>query len=112
MSVYSHRFHLHTGKGPWTWTCPAGYVAVVKMFAAVNASAATVQVVARIGADPVWVSNTPANTCRFDVGLQYVFNEGQDLVMLCDPQAATAYAGGYLLRDEYAARELRALLEE
>lgn len=94
--VYSHTFHRHTGTGPWTWTCPTGKRAVVKMMSGVNPAATAQQVVCKVSGTNVWVASLPANSAAFGVGLHLVIDEGEVLEMSTTNSAMSAYAGGFL----------------
>lgn len=111
MSLYSHMFHRHTGTGPWTWTCPAGKLAIVKYLSAVNPTANVGQTVAKIGSDNVWVANTPANGAAYNAGLHIVFYSGDVLTLLNTIAGNTAYAAGYLLDESPAEAAARIELQ-
>jgi hypothetical protein len=109
-AVYSHRFHLHTGTGPWSWICPTGRTAVVKMVTAYNGAVEAGNAYLQLNGTTIWLVPLPGASAQLHPGLHLVVNSGEDLTAGTANPSTRMSVHGYLLTNTPAAiAELEAI---
>lgn len=95
--VYSTRFFLAKGVGPFTYVVPSGKRAIVKQMTGANAASTAVQAVLQINDITVWILSIPVNLTGHQEGLQLVVNAGETLKLFGTDPGVIASVHGYLL---------------
>jgi hypothetical protein len=95
--VYSKRFILGQGVGPFSYTVPLGKVAVVKCLTAVNGQSQAVAGAIYVGSVNLWIGSVPGTASAEITGLQIVLNAGETLYMSGNSPGLGLSAHGYLL---------------
>lgn len=95
--VYSTRFILAAGAGPFTYGVPTGKRAIIKFASAVNPSGAAQQAVLTIGGVVCWVASVPVNSAQLQPGLHIVVNGGELMSVAVTNAAMSVGLHGYLL---------------
>lgn len=95
--VYSTRFILGVGGGPFLFAVPMGKRAIIKFASVVNPSATAQQGVVYINDTSVWVASVPGNSAANATGLMMVLNQGEVLKVVNTSSAMITSVHGYLL---------------
>lgn len=95
--VYSTRFILAQGLGPFTYGVPSGKRAIIKFASVINGSSSAQQAVLAVAGINCWVASVPVNAAQLQSGLHVVVNAGE--LMSCITTHALVIIGlhGYLL---------------
>lgn len=103
--VYSHRFISTNNHLAWTyWTCPVGYVAVVKAIASANTSGASGnRTLCAVAGQMVLVWQTPGANTYSSTQTHQVFYPGETVQATVDLPQMSCVVSGYLL-EEYGER--------
>lgn len=95
--VYSTRFLIGGGPGPYVYTVAAGKVAVIKQLSSGNTTTAVGQVVLYINGFLVWLASVPVNSGVNAAGQSLVVNAGEELKLATSAAGVTVVCSGYLL---------------